>query len=157
MMENCSVRAFLNENNLVLPKPKVGLANYVPYRKSGNQLYISGQGPVLETQEIIGKLGDNLSVDEGYKAAQLCALNILAQLATACDHDFGRVQACVKLGGFINAAPNFTEHPQVINGASDLIVNALGNIGQHARFAVGVPSLPRGWAVEIDAIFELAQ
>ena len=156
MTKNCSVTAFLKENNLVLPTPKVGLANYVPYRQSGNQLYISGQGPIFETQEIIGKLGDDLSLEKGYKAAQLCALNILAQLAAACDHDFSRVKACIKLGGFVNAAPTFTDHPQVINGASDLIVNALGNVGQHTRFAVGVPSLPRGWAVEIDALFDLA-
>lgn len=156
MTETCSVRTFLTSTGLTLPSPKLGLANYHPYRVSGSHLYISGQGPVYDGHEVTGQLGHTITTEDGYEAAKAAALNILALVGVACDNDFDRVKACIKLGGFVNAMPGFMEHPQVINGASDLIVNALGERGRHARFAVGVSSLPRGWAVELDAIFEVA-
>lgn len=142
---------------LTLPTPSSPAANYVAWVRSGNHVYVSGQVPLRDGKaEYIGKVGDAVSTEDGQKAAQLCALNILAHLAAAVDDDVSRVVRCVRLGGFVNAVPEFTEQPAVINGASDLMVAVLGDNGRHSRAAVGVGSLPRGVAVEVDAVFEVA-
>ncbi len=146
----------LEQLGITLPEPIAPVANYVPFVKSGNQVFISGQLPI-ENGEIkfIGKLGDNISIEDGQKAARICASNLLANLKIACDGNLDRVVRCVKLGIFVNAVPNFTDHPVVANGASDLMVQVLGDAGKHARFAMGAGSLPRGVAVEVDAVFEI--
>ena len=146
----------LTQQQIELPQATVAVANYVPFVLSGNTLYISGQITVWNGElRYQGKLGENISVDEGYQAARLCGLNLLAQLRNACRGDLGRVTRVIKLGGFINCNPDFTDHPAVINGASDLMADVFGEAGRHARFAVGVSSLPLGVAVEIDGIFEI--
>ncbi len=122
---------------------------------SGNLVFVAGQIPLRDGNMIIGKLGADADIDAGREAARLCALNILAQVRAACGGDLDRVRRIVKLGGFVNATPDFTDAPQVINGASDLIVEICGDAGRHARFAVVVASLPRGVAVEIDAVVEI--
>ena len=104
---------------------------------------------------VTGRLGESLGVEEGQEAARLCALNLLAQAKAACDGDLDRLARCLKLGGFVACAPGFTDHPKVVNGASDLIAEAMGEPGRHARFAVGCASLPLDAAVEVEAIFEL--
>lgn len=141
---------------LTLPKPSTPAANYVSWVRSGDLVHISGQVSVLVGQEeYIGKVGADVDVATAQKAAQACGLNVLAQLADAVGDDYSRVVRCVRLGGFVNATPDFTEQPQVVNGASNLMVEVLGDKGKHARAAVGVGSLPRGVAVEVDAIFEV--
>jgi enamine deaminase RidA (YjgF/YER057c/UK114 family) len=105
---------------------------------------------------VAGRLGEQVSLEQGQEAARLCALNLLAQAKAACGGDLGRLARCLKLGGFVSCGPGFTDHPAVINGASDLMVQAMGEAGQHARFAVGCASLPRNAAVEVEGIFELA-
>ena len=139
-----------------LPQAPAPAANYVSYTISGNTLYIAGQIPVKDGVRQTGRLGDDYSLEQGQEAARLCALAILGQVSAAVDGDWSRIKRCLKLGGFVNCTPDFDQHPAVINGASDLIVAALGERGKHARFAVGAPSLPFGVAVEIDAMFELA-
>jgi len=142
---------------LTLPKVAAPAANYVPYVISTQHVHISGQLPFINgTQSHIGRLGDTISDEEGMAGAQNCALNILAQLDAAIAQDWSRVKRCVKLGGFVNSTPQFTAQPAIINGASNLIGDVLGEIGQHARFAVSACSLPFGAAVEIDALFEIA-
>jgi enamine deaminase RidA (YjgF/YER057c/UK114 family) len=142
---------------LELPQAAAPAANYVPYVISGNHLYVAGQIPFLNGQSMhLGRLGEDLSVEDGVKAAQACALNILAQANASVDGEWSKVSRLVKLGAFVNCTPDFTDHPKVVNGASDLMVEVMGEHGKHARFAVGAPSLPLGVAVEIDAIFELA-
>lgn len=139
-----------------LPDVAAPAANYVPYKRAGNQLFIAGQIPFLNGQKMHqGRVGEEATLEDGIAAAQACALNILAQVNHAIDGDWSRVVQCVKLGGFVSCTPDFIDHPKVINGASDLIGEALGERGTHARFAVGAPSLPLGVMVEIDAIFEL--
>lgn len=141
---------------LTIPEPTIPVANYVPYVVSGKNVYISGQIPMQAGQiTFVGKLGQDFTVEQGQEAARVCALNILALIRHACEGDLGRVVRCVRLGGFVNGTPEFTDQPQVINGASDLMVAVFGERGRHARAAVGVNSLPRGVAVEIDAIFEI--
>jgi enamine deaminase RidA (YjgF/YER057c/UK114 family) len=141
---------------LELPKPAGAAANYVPYVISGNLLFIAGQIPFLNGEKMhIGRVGETLSIEQGQEAAKACALNILAQAGAAVGGDWSKLIRCVKLGGFVNAPATFDSHPAVINGASDLIVAALGDAGRHARFAVGASNLPFGVAVEIDAIFEV--
>lgn len=149
------VEARLKELGLALPDAAAPVANYVPYVLSGSMLFVSGQVSKGPDGFIIGKLGAELSVEEGRAAAQFCGLMLLAQ-AKAAAGDLDRIKRCVKLGGFVNCTPDFTDHPKVINGASDLMVAALGEAGRHARFAVGAPSLPLDVAVEIDAVFEIA-
>ena len=139
----------------VLPNAAAPAANYVPYTISGKLILISGQLPIREGAVAYkGRLGDGVDVEEGQAAAALCALNLLAQARNACDGDFGKLGRCLKLGGFVACTPDFTDHPKVINGASDLIAEAMGEAGQHARFAVGAASLPFGASVEVEAIFE---
>lgn len=139
-----------------LPQAAAAAANYVPYVISVNHVFIAGQIPFLNGEKMHqGRLGENFSLEHGQEAARACALNILSQLRAAIGGDWSRVTRCVRLGGFVNCTPDFDQQPAVINGASDLIVAALGETGKHARAAVGVSSLPFGVAVEIDAIFEI--
>ena len=146
----------LGELGLTLPEAAAPAANYVPWTRSGNTLYIAGQLPFENGGlSIKGQVGGAVDLEEGKRAARLCALNILAQAKAALDGDLGRVVRCLKLGAFVAAAPGFTDHPQVVNGASDLMVAALGDAGRHARFAVGVSGLPMDSAVEIDAVLEV--
>lgn len=140
-----------------LPATKPPAANYVPARRLGTQIYISGQVPSEGgADKYTGKLGSDYSVEEGQAAARLCAVNILAALKQALDGDLDRVVRVIRLGGFVNAEPDFKDHPKVINGASDLMVEVFGEAGRHARAAVGCYSLPRNVPVEVDAIFEVA-
>ncbi|MBL4805416.1 MAG: RidA family protein [Alphaproteobacteria bacterium] len=142
---------------LELPQAAAPAANYVPYVVSGKHLFVAGQIPFLNGQSMhLGRLGEDLNVDDGVEAARACALNILAQANAAVVGEWTQIKKLVKLGGFVNCTPDFTDHPKVVNGASDLFVEVMGAKGKHARFAVGAPSLPLGVAVEIDAIFELA-
>lgn len=141
---------------LTLPVASVPAANYVPWVRTGNLVFVSGQVPLLDGKvAYVGKVGHDVSVEDAQKAAQVCALNVLAHLSAAVNDELDRVVRCVRLGGFVNATPDFTAQPQVINGASDLMVAVLGDAGRHSRAAVGVGSLPRGVPVEVDAIFEV--
>ena len=141
---------------LALPEPAAPVANYVPYVVSGDQVYISGQVSIGPDGLITGKLGADLDIEAGVMAAHACAINLLAQLKSACDGDLDRVKRVVKLGGFVNCTPDFVDQPKVVNGASDLMVAVFGDKGRHARAAVGAPSLPMGAAVEVDGVFEIA-
>ena len=153
---NNKINQKLEELSIKLPQPIAPVANYVPFVKSGNQIFISGQLPIENGEvKFVGKLGENISIEEGQKAARLCAINILANLKIACDGNLDKVIKCVKLGIFVNAAADFTNHPIVANGASDLMVEVFEDQGKHSRFAMGAGSLPRGVAVEVDAIFEI--
>jgi enamine deaminase RidA (YjgF/YER057c/UK114 family) len=146
----------LAELAITLPTPPAPVASYVPYVISGKQVFISGQVTVAsDGLKYVGIVGKDLSLEDGKAAARLCAINVLAQLKAAAG-DLDRVKRCVKLGVFVNAARGFAQHPEVANGASDLIVEVFGDAGRHARAAVGAGSLPRNVAVEIDAVFELA-
>jgi enamine deaminase RidA (YjgF/YER057c/UK114 family) len=152
-----NLKARLKELDIDLPEsaPKPG-ANFLPVKRVGNLLYVSGQVPVRDgVDQYVGKVGRDVTIEEGQAAARLCAVNMLAQVNRAVDGDFSRIAGCVRLGGFVNAAEDFTEHPKVINGASDLMVAVLGDAGRHTRAAVGCISLPRGVAVELEGIFEL--
>ena len=139
-----------------LPTPMKPVANYVPWVKTGNLVFVSGQGAVVGGKvRFPGKLGANVSLADGVEAAKLTAINILAQLREAASGDLSKVKRIVKLVGFVSCTPEFTDHPKVINGASDLMVEVFGEKGRHARSAVGVPSLPLDFSVEIEAIAEL--
>lgn len=156
MTSNATLDAKLKELDLTLPAVAAPAANYVPYVVVDNMVYVSGQIPFLNGEKMhLGCVGDDLSVEDGAAAAQACALNILAQVKEAANGDWAGVKRCVKLGGFVNSTPDFTNQPTVINGASNLIAHVMGDAGKHARFAVSAPSLPLGVAVEIDAVFEL--
>jgi len=147
----------LSELGIELPAATAPVANYAPYTVSGRLVVVSGQVSVRNGKaEFVGKLGAGISVADGQQAAKLCALNILAHVKHACDGDLDRVKRVLRLGGFVNCTPEFTEMPQVVNGASDLMVQIFGDAGKHARAAVGVASLPLGVAVEVEAMFELA-
>ena len=145
----------LSELNISVPEAAAPAANYVPYMRSGNLLFISGQLP-FENGQLIhkGRLGENVSIEDGYKAARQCAINIIAQIKAA--GGLEKVARIVRLGGFVNSTADFTDQPKVVNGASDLFVAVFGDAGRHARAAIGSPSLPLGVAVEVDAIVELA-
>lgn len=146
----------LQQLGIALPEPAAPVANYVGYVITGNLVFVSGQVPFKDGKlGFIGKVGQDLTAEEGAEAARYCAINILAQVKAACGGNLDRVKRCVKLGGFVNATPDFGDHPKVINGASDLIVEVLGDKGKHARFALGAGSLPANTAVEIDAVFEI--
>ena len=152
-----TIDARLAELGIELPAASTPAANYVPFVVTGNQVFVSGQVPVWNGEiGHRGRLGEDLTVDDGYQAARVCALNVIAQLKAACGGDLDSVVRCVKLGGFVNSAPGFTDQPKVMNGASDLMVEVFGDKGRHARFAVGAPALPLGVAVEVDAVFEIA-
>jgi enamine deaminase RidA (YjgF/YER057c/UK114 family) len=151
------IAARLKELGIDLPKAPAPVANYVPWVKTGSLLFVSGQitmGP--NGLEFIGAVGDHLDIDTGKRAARLAAVNVVAQASAALDGDLDRVVRVVKITGYVNAAPGFVQHPDVINGASDLFVEIFGDAGRHARVAVGASSLPRNCAVEVEAIFEIA-
>ena len=149
------VEARLQALNLTQPDVPAPVANYVPFLHLNNMLFISGQLPMQDGRiAVSGRLGADLELPQGQEAARLCALNILAQ-AKAALRDLDRIVQCLRLNGFVNAAPGFVDHPKVINAASDLIVEVLGPKGRHTRVAVGCASLPLGVAVEIDAIFAI--
>jgi enamine deaminase RidA (YjgF/YER057c/UK114 family) len=151
------IEARLGELGIELPQASAPVANYVPYTACGNLVVVSGQVSVRDGKaEYVGKLGAGVSIAEGQQAAKLCALNILAHLKTACGGDLDKVKRVLRLGGFVNCTPDFTDMPQVVNGASNLMVEIFGDAGKHARAAVGVASLPLGVSVEVEAMFELA-
>jgi enamine deaminase RidA (YjgF/YER057c/UK114 family) len=151
------IDARLKELNIDLPAPPAPVASYVPYVVSGNLVFVSGQVTAApDGLKFVGKVGAGISLDDGKAAARLCAINVIAQLKAACGGDLDRVRRCVKLGVFVNAAADFTQHPEVANGASDLIQEVFGDSGKHSRAAVGAGSLPRGVAAEVEAIFEIA-
>ena len=144
------------ELNLELPEAKAPMGNYVATKIIGKLLYISGQISISDNGELIkGKIGKELTTDQGYDAAKRCALSIISQAKKACNDDLSKIKSCVKLTGFVNSTDEFTEQPKVINGASDLIVSIFGDTGMHTRAAVSTNSLPLGVSVEVDAIFEL--
>ncbi|KRD72185.1 RidA family protein [Ensifer sp. Root278] len=151
------VSARLSELGIVLPSIASPSGNYIPYRFAGNLLFVSGQIPRIDgVEHFAGVVGQDVSLEEGYQAARLCALNILARVNDALDGDLDRVVACVQVRGFVNAKADFKGHPAILDGASDLFVEILGEKGRHVRTALGAGSLPRGSSVEVDAVFEVA-
>jgi enamine deaminase RidA (YjgF/YER057c/UK114 family) len=150
-----SIDARLAELKIVLPKAGSPLANYVPFVRSGNLLFIAGQICQWEGERrFVGKLGGTITIEDGVAAARLCGLNILAQVKQALDGNLDRVVRCVKIGGFVNSTVDFTDQPKIVNGCSDLMVDVFGDAGRHARTAVGCV-LPFDVAVEVDAVFEV--
>lgn len=150
------VLARLDELGITLPDAPAPAANYVPFVISGKMLYISGQVPFQNGKvAVTGKVGDNVTVEQAIDQARICGINILAQANAAIDGDWSKIKRLVKLGGFVACRDDFTNQPEVINGASDLMAEVLGTAGQHARFAVGTNALPRAVCVEIEALFEL--
>ncbi|MDT8328730.1 MAG: RidA family protein [Roseovarius sp.] len=145
----------LAEMGVTLPDAPAPAANYVPYVQVGDMLYVSGQIAKDDSGLIIGTLGDDMDIAAGAAAAKVCAIALLAQVKAACGGDLDRLVRVVKLTGFVNSTADFTDQPQVINGASDFIGEALGETGKHARAAVSAPSLPFGVAVEIDGVFQI--
>ena len=146
----------IKKNNINLPKAPDPVGSYVATKIVNKLLYISGQISIDEDGKLIkGKVGKNLDVNEGYKAAERCALSIVAQAKKACNNDLSKIKNCIKLTGFVNSSDDFIDQPKVINGASNTIVKIFGNNGMHTRAAVSVNSLPLGVSVEVDAIFEL--
>lgn len=150
-----SIEATLAEKGITLPDAPAPAANYVPFAQSGNLIFVSGQISADANGLITGKLGDGMSVEEGAAAARRCGLALIAQLKSAVG-DLDKVRRVVKLTGFVNSTPDFSDQPKVINGCSDLMVEVFGDAGRHARAAVSAPALPLGVAVEIEAIFEVA-
>ncbi len=152
-----TIDARLAELGIDVPEAAAPVANYVGFVQTGNLVFVSGQVTLKDgSPQYIGKLGDSISVEDGQAAARLCAINIIAQVKAACDGDLDRVQRVVKLGGFVNSTPDFTDQPKVINGASDLMVEVFGDKGRHARAAVSAGSLPLGVSVEVEAVVEIA-
>lgn len=147
--------ARLAEMGLTLPEPAAPIAAYIPVVVTGNLVHVSGQLPFIDGQLVTGRLGENLSIEEGKLAAQACGLMILAQLEAALI-PLDRIERVVKLGAFVASTPDFTDQPKVANGASELMFAVLGKAGKHARSAVGVAALPLGAAVEVDAVIALA-
>ena len=146
----------IKELKILLPEAKPPVGSYVATKIVGKLLYISGQISITENGELIkGKIGKDLTTEDGYKAAVRCGLSIVAQAKKACDDDLSKIKSCVKLTGFVNSSEDFIEQPKVINGASDLIASIFGDAGMHTRAAVSTNSLPLGVSVEVDAIFEL--
>lgn len=155
-MKSLSIDAHLSELGLELPRVPKPIANFVPYRHEGGLVYLAGQVCELGGEVVYrGKIGREHDLETGKVAARICALNLLAALRLACGGSFESVKACVRVGGFVNCVPEFEQVPQVINGASDLFCELWGEQGLHARTAVGVAALPRGAAVEVDAIFSV--
>ncbi len=149
-----SVEARLAELGITLPQAAAPVASYVPVVVTGNMAFVSGQLPFIDGNLVTGRLGEDVSVEDGMAAARACGLMILAQLR-ATEIPLDRVERIIKLGAFVNSTPDFTDQPKVANGASDLMVEVFGDAGKHSRAAVGVPSLPLGAAVEVDAIVAL--
>ncbi len=149
------IEARLAELGVTLPDAPAPAANYVPFVATGSTLYVSGQISQNATGLIKGRLGADMTVEEGAEAARRCAISLLAQVRRACDGDLSRLVRVVKLTGFVNSTPDFTDQPKVVNGASDFLVAVLGEAGRHARSAVSAASLPLGVAVEVEGIFEI--
>ncbi|MEO0362213.1 MAG: RidA family protein [Pseudomonadota bacterium] len=150
------IDARLAELGVEIPDAPTPAANYVPHVRSGDLVFISGQIPMTADGMIQGKLGAGFAVEDGQKAAKVCAINLIAQMKAACGGDLDKVARVVKLTGFVNSAPDFPDHPKVVNGASDFIVEVFGDKGRHSRSAVGVANLPFGVAVEVEGIIEIA-
>lgn len=150
------IDARLKDLAIALPTPPAPVASYVPFVIVGGLVHISGQVSIDAQGGVKGKLGKDLTLEQGQAAARLCGLNMLAQLRAACEGDLDRVIRAVKLGGFVNVAPDFDPIPLVVNGCSDLMVEVFGDAGRHARSAVGVANLPLGFAVEVDGVFAIA-
>jgi len=150
-----SIEARLAELGVTLPDAPAPAANYVPFVAVGNIVHVSGQISQDAGGLIKGRLGDDMSIEDGAAAAKRCAISLLAQVRNACGGDLSRLVRVIKLTGFVNSTPEFTDQPKVINGASDFLVAALGDAGRHARSAVSAASLPLGVAVEIEGIFEI--
>ena len=146
----------LTELGIELPNPAAPAANYVPFVQVGDLVYISGQISMDADGLVKGKLGDGFSLDDAYAAARLCGINLISQVRAACGGDLDRLVRVIKLNGFVSATQDFTDHPKVVNGASDLMVEVFGDQGRHARAAVGSSSLPLGVAVEVEGIFQIA-
>jgi enamine deaminase RidA (YjgF/YER057c/UK114 family) len=150
------IDARLRELGIEVPDPAPPMANYVGHVRAGDLVFVAGQIPIVRGEiQYVGKLGDSVSLEKGQAAARICAVNILGQLKAACGGHLDRVRRIVKLGGFVNSTPDFTQQPQVVDGASDLMVEVFGEKGKHARAAVSSNSLPAGVAVEIDAVAEV--
>ena len=146
----------IDELKIKLPEAKPPVGSYVATKITGNLLFISGQISITDSGDLIkGKVGKELTTQDGYEAAKRCGLSIVAQAKVACDGDLSKIKSCVKLTGFVNSTEDFIEQPKVINGASDLIAAIFGDAGMHTRAAVSTNSLPLGVSVEVDAIFEL--
>tara|TARA_Y100000816_G_scaffold140108_1_gene99253 strand:- start:281 stop:742 length:462 start_codon:yes stop_codon:yes gene_type:complete len=146
----------IEELKIVLPEAKAPVGSYIASKIVGKLLFISGQISINENGELIkGKIGQELTTEDGYNAAKRCGLSIISQVRNACNGDLSKVKSCVKLTGFVNSTDNFIEQPKVINGASDIIASIFGDDGMHTRAAVSTNSLPLGVSVEVDAIFEL--
>ena len=146
----------LKKLNIILPDPKAPVGAYVATKITGKLLFISGQVSIDKDSKLItGKIGKDLNLDQGYKAAERCGLSIVAHVKKACEGDLEKIKSCVKLTGYVNSTDDFIDQPKIINGASDIIAKIFDKKGEHTRAAVSVNSLPLGVAVEVDAIFEL--
>ena len=146
----------IKDLGLIISEPTAAVANYIPFKVIDNLVYVSGQAPIQNGKIIYkGKVGDNISEEDGILAAEICCLNIIAALRKSINEDWDRLENFVKLGGFVNCKENYTNQPKIINGASDLLVKIFGEQGKHTRFAVGSNSLPMNIAVEIDAIIKI--
>jgi len=151
-----SIEENIRKLKIVLPDAKAPVGSYVATKIVGKLLFISGQISIDENGELIkGKIGQELTTEDGYNAAKRCGLSIISQVKKACDNDLSKIKSCIKLTGFVNSTDNFIEQPKVINGASDIIASIFGGAGIHTRAAVSTNSLPLGVSVEVDAIFEL--
>ena len=151
------VEARLADLGIAVPEAAAPVANYVGFVKTGNLVFISGQVPIKDGKfQFQGKLGENMSLEDGQAAARLCAVNVIAQAKAACGGDLDRVQRVVKLTGFVNSTGDFTDQPKVVNGASDFMVEVFGDKGRHSRAAVSAASLPAGVAVEVEAVMEIS-
>lgn len=150
------IEARLSALGIALPAPVAPIANYVPFVRAGDLVHISGQVSLDASGGIKGVVGEDVGEDEAKAAARLCGINLIAQMKAAAEGDLGRVKRVVKLGGFVQAGPDFFAIPQVVNGCSDLMVEVFGDIGRHARSAVGVYRLPMNFAVEVDAVVQIA-
>tara|TARA_B100001093_G_scaffold277856_1_gene265572 strand:+ start:72 stop:536 length:465 start_codon:yes stop_codon:yes gene_type:complete len=146
----------IKQLGIIIPDIPAPLANYVPYKISDNIVYVSGQGPAVNGDLIYkGKVNEDVSIEDGIKAAELCCINIIAALKKSINGDWNRLDGFLKLGGFVNCKDDFFDQPKIINGASDLLVKIFGDRGRHARFAVGSNALPMNISVEIDAIIKI--
>ncbi len=151
-----TIQMRLEKSGIILPEPPKPVASYVGFVRSGNLVFVSGQLPFVEGKLLMtGQLGGEISVEAGAAQARICAINLLAQASMACGGSLEKIRQCVRLGGFVACTPQFNEHPKIINGASDLMLEILGDLGRHARTSVGVSSLPMNACVEVDAIFEV--
>ncbi|SFK91331.1 RidA family protein [Falsiroseomonas stagni] len=152
-----TIEGNLAKLGITLPVPAAPVANYIAYNIVGNLLVVSGQIPFVDGKvAFTGKVGAGVSIEQGQEAARVCFINLVAQVKAACGGDLDRVKRVVRLGGFIAAGPDFTQHAVVMNGASDLAVAVFGEAGRHARTTIGVPSLPADAAVEVEGMFEIA-